>query len=309
MLLDRLLGDLDLSLEAFAVCEVAPGWRLRLGGLDWVTLHFVVSGAGRLRMSDGRSLAMPAGSLALVPSNRTHVLETGNPVEHEASATRPSQRGDELDIFEAGPREYDELVVVCGRIRARYRGEVGLFDGLREPMVLPFADSPQMAAVFERLLAEERSRSVTTGPMMSALMNEVLILLFRRLCDQPECPLPWLTALEDERYSRPLALMLEHPEWDHSLDSLSEASSMSRSSFAEGFKACYGRSPMAFLRDVRLRRASELLRRTELTTEDVATRVGYASRSQFSRAFSERYGLSPAAYRSSPTEGDRALLA
>ena len=297
MLLDRLLGNLDLTLTAFAVCEVARGWRLRLGGLDWVTVHFVLSGSGRLRMTDRRVLALPPGSLALVPSSRAHLIETGDPVEHEASATQPRHRGDDLDVYRAGPHEDEELVVVCGRLQASYRGEVGLFDGLSEPLVLEFAESPQMTSVFERLLAEERSRSAASGPMMTALMNEALILLFRQLCADPECPLPWLTALEDERLSQPLDSMLEHPEQHHSVESLAAIAHMSRSAFARRFAHCFHRPPMDYLHDLRLRRAAQLLGRDDLSIEEVASKVGFASRSHFSHTFREHFGSSPLAFR------------
>ncbi len=47
-----------------------------------------------------------------------------------------------------------------------------------------------------------------------------MILLFRRLCVDPDCPLPWLTAIDDPNLSASLALMLDHPERAHTVDSL-----------------------------------------------------------------------------------------
>jgi AraC family transcriptional activator of mtrCDE len=300
MLLDRLLTNLELTLRPFVVCEVATGWRLRLGRLDWVTVHFVLAGSGRLRSSTGRMQALPRHSLALVGPGQAHAIEIGDPVEHEATATRPRARQDQLDVYEAGPHDPDELLVACGRLQARYESGQGLFDGLDEPLVLDFTAEPEMASVFERMLAEERRRSSTSPMMMSALMSEALILLFRRLCAEPECPLPWLTPLEDPRFSAPLALMLEHPEREHTVESLAAASSMSRTAFAAAFKDSFASSPMAYLRGIRLRRAAALLHEGGLTVDDVATRSGYASRSQFSRAFSAQFGVSPSGFRSTP---------
>ena len=67
MLLERLLDNLALSIEAFATCRVAPGWRLRLPPLDWTTFHYVVAGEGAVRDADGQDRLLPAGSLAIVP--------------------------------------------------------------------------------------------------------------------------------------------------------------------------------------------------------------------------------------------------
>jgi AraC family transcriptional activator of mtrCDE len=300
VLIDRLLSNLALTLQPFVVCEVANGWRLRLGRLDWVTVHFVLAGSGRLRSSTGQVMALPRHSLALVGPQQAHAIEIGDPVEHEATASQPRPRGDRLAVYEAGPHDSDELLVVCGRLQAQYEGGHGLFDGLDEPLVLDFAAVPEMASVFERMLAEERQRSSTSPMMMSALMSEALILLFRRLCTEPECPLPWLSPLEEPRFSAPLALMLEHPENDHTVGSLAAAASMSRTSFSETFRDRFGISPVAYLREVRLRKAAALLRESGLTMDDVAARSGYASRSQFSRAFSAKFGVSPSGFRSAP---------
>ena len=78
---------------------------------------------------------------------------------------------------------------------------------------------------------------------------------------------------------------------------------MSRAAFAERFRATFERPPMAFLRDVRLRRAARLLAETDLPVKAVAGRVGFASRSHFSRAFKASFGADPAAYRAAASQG------
>jgi AraC family transcriptional activator of mtrCDE len=304
VLIDQLLSDLELTMQPFAVCEVASGWRLHLDKVDWVTVHFVVFGNGRLRAGTQgtlRPMALTRHSLALVPPSQVHQIELGDPVEHDAAPRTPRRRADELTAFEAGPSQDVELRIVCGRLRAKSSRGLGLFDHLRSPLVIDFADTPAMVHVFERLLEEERHPATASSVMISALMSEALILLFRRLRSDPEWPLPWLAALEDPRLAHAINLMLEHPEQDHSVESLAEATSMSRTAFAEAFRAHYGQGPMSYLREHRLRRAGSLLRHTDLTVDEVAARVGYASRSQFSRAFSGRFGVTPTAYRSALT--------
>lgn len=298
MLLERILSDLELSLEAFAVCEIATGWRLRLERAGWVTVHFVLAGDGRLRLPNGQAVPMPAGSLVLVPARRAHDIEIGASVDHEVRAADTAPHLEGLHVYEAGPHADDELVVACGRIQASLGAGPGLFARLEEPLVLDFSDSPHMASIFERLLEEERQRSSTSATMMTTLMNEAMILLFRRLCADPACPLPWLTALEDPQLSTAVALMLEHPERAHSVETLADVSLMSRTAFASAFSERFERSPMAYLRGIRMRRAANLLRGTDMTVDQVASSVGYASRSQFSRAFSSEYHVPPARYRS-----------
>ena len=72
---------------------------------------------------------------------------------------------------------------------------------------------------------------------------------------------------------------------------------MSRSTFARHFEQCFARTLMDYLRDVRLRRAAQLLQVGGSSVDGVAGKVGYASRSHFSRAFSEQFGCSPMEFR------------
>ena len=303
MHIDRLLSELELTLRPFAVCEIATGWRLQLPRVDWVTVHFVVAGSGRLRAgrdAGSTSIALPRHTLALVPTSEVHQIEFGDPVEHEAAPKHPRQRADHLTAYEAGPRDTEELRIVCGRLRAEDPQGAGLFDHLHAPLVIDFADTPEMVHVFERMLEEERQPSAASSAMTSALMSEALILLFRRLLADPDWPLPWLAALEDPRLAEPLSLILEHPERDHSVESLAASASMSRTAFAQAFRARYERGPMSYLRETRLRRAADLLRSSDMTVDEVAGRVGYGSRSQFSRAFAARFGATPSTYRAGP---------
>lgn len=305
MLLERLFENLALTVEPFAVCQVSDGWRLRMEGLDWVALHYVLSGEGELRTGDRVDRLRPY-TLAIVPPHLGHVLQCGAPRRGEALAPVGSADGDRLPRLVAGPRDPGDLQVACGRVRAVYGEGLGLFDLLREPIVLDFSDSEQMRSTFGRILEEQRSPSPATGAMTTALMNECLVMVFRRLCGRPECPLPWLSALEDPRLAPVLEAILEHPERDHSLESLAELALMSRSTFAEEFAAAFGRTPMAYVRDVRLRRAAELLRSTNLPVSAVASRVGFASRSAFTHAFRERFGYTPMSFRAATEPIDAA---
>jgi AraC-like DNA-binding protein len=72
---------------------------------------------------------------------------------------------------------------------------------------------------------------------------------------------------------------------------------MSRSTFARHFEQHFGRTPMDYLRDTRLRRGAQLLRTGGLSIDGIAGKVGFASRSHFSRAFQQQFGCSPSEFR------------
>ena len=108
---------------------------------------------------------------------------------------------------------------------------------------------------------------------------------------------PWLSELDDPRLSKVIEVILDHPERSYSIEAMSDIAAMSRATFIRHFEKCFGRTPMDYLRDMRLRRAAQLLQVSSLPVDGVAGKVGYASRSHFSRAFHEQYGVSPADFR------------
>ena len=67
MLLENLFENLAVSVDPFATCRLADGWRLRLPCRDWVTFHYVLEGDGELKLGSGELLALTGSSLAVMP--------------------------------------------------------------------------------------------------------------------------------------------------------------------------------------------------------------------------------------------------
>ena len=96
--------------------------------------------------------------------------------------------------------------------------------------------------------------------------------------------------------------MVKHPGRPFTLEHLAVPAGVSRSTFAARFVEAFGQSTIDCLKQLRLQRAAQLLRATELPVKIVAMQVGYGSRSYFTRAFKARYGAEPAAYRRASVE-------
>lgn len=301
MLLERLLENLAVDVEAFATCRVAPGWRLRLPPLDWVTFHFVVGGRGQVTGGAETALDLEPGSLAVVPPHLLHAVQCGPPPHAERSAGSADSSPLGLPEHRAGLGGGSEpgsgLVVVCGRVQVVYGGGIGLFDRLDEVLVMDFDDGTRAWGIFESLRREVERPGPGGRALVSALMSEALVHLFRRLCDPPDCGLPWLGALEDPDLADAVGEMLDNPGGSHTVATLAALCHMSRSTFARRFRDCFGQPPMEYLRAIRLRHAARLLRKDPSpSVAAVARRVGFSSRSQFSRAFKEHFDRSPSAF-------------
>jgi AraC-like DNA-binding protein len=297
MLMERLFDNLDVQAEPFAVCVLATGWRLKLPAPDAVTLHFVLRGDCRLTTDTRGSVPMTTHTLAVVPSGVPHSLECGDRVEHEAMPSDGATSPCSLAQFAAGTDEGTQFRAACGRIQVTLGGSLGLFDLMKDAVVLDFDDDDGMTKIFADLIAEEQNRSPGSRAMIKALMNQCLVSIFRRLDEEAGGRIPWLSAVQDPRLGPAMDKVLSDPGLPHSLESLSRASGMSRSSFAERFAASTGRTPMDFVRETRIRAAGKLLRTTDLSVDGVADRVGFASRSHFSHAFRDYFQQTPSQFR------------
>jgi AraC-like DNA-binding protein len=298
MLLDKLLSNLDIHVEQFSLCEVTPGKRIHVPNSPRVMLHFILARTGFVRSSSGEAYSLKPCSLAIVPRGVQHSLEPSGEIVDECYMD--ANAGSSADT--PNLKDSSELIVACGLVRVRYGAALGLFDNLDDILVEDLSDIPKVRAAFDEILSEQSSESPGSDAMKAALMSQCMVHLFRRLCQNGTCSLPWLSALQDTGLAQALDRILQSPGDMHTVESLADVASMSRSTFAEAFTAAFGTPPMSMVRKIRMERAWKLLEQSQsMSVEDVARRVGFSSRSHFSRAFKKHFGVSPLALRALPS--------
>ena len=302
VLLDKLLSNLDIHVDPFSLCQVSPGRRLLLPGPPTVMLHFVLEGSGVVRSAAGKARPLETCSLAVIPKGAPHSLEPKGETLEECVIDPVSETLPSAPVITTESAEPPAMIVACGLVKVRYGAALGLFDNLREVLVEELSDIPQVRSAFKEILSEQSDPGPGSETMKAALMSQCIVHLLRRLCRSGTCSLPWLAALEDERLARALDRVLQNPADPHTVESLAEAASMSRSAFAETFAAAFGKPPMTLVRQLRMERAWRLLEQGDgLPLEAVARRVGFSSRSHFSRAFKRHFGVSPVSRRAMPS--------
>lgn len=301
MLLEQLLDGLEIAVQPFAVCRVGAGQRLDLGRADHPVIHYMLSGEGRFAIDDGQAIALGRGAAVIVPPSRRQSLEAAYGADAPAGTPRRAATVCENMALDP-PLEETEAVMACGAINAVYHRGHGLFDYLPEPIVVAPDRAGRFSHAFESLLSELSDPKPGSDVLVRALMQQCLVLVLRRHCESGECRVPWLVALEDERLGRAVQAMLDTPAAPHTVESLADIAGMSRSAFADHFRAAFGRAPIDFLKEVRLNRAARLLAGGDQPVKAVSAAVGYDSRSYFTRAFAAYFGVSPADYRASITQ-------
>ena len=295
--LDRLLTTLAVHLHACSVCQIQHGWGLAYSAFDAITIHFVLSGKGALRVGTGPVLSFTARSALVVPAHQPHVLgELGSSVQLVRADEHCSMLGDGLVAFTAGNGSQD-ILMLCGMISASHNSALGLFDLLRQPLIQDFSAAPGLSPVFDLMLAEVTTPGLGTQAMTEVLMKQCLIALLRQHLLRQGSDSPLFTALQHPRLARAVLAILDRPADPHSVGSLADLAGMSRASFAEHFSRAFQQGPIDFVQKVRLRIAARLLTTTDLPLKVIAQTVGYASHPSFTRAFRQSYGAEPAGYR------------
>ena len=82
-----------------------------------------------------------------------------------------------------------------------------------------------------------------------------------------------------------------------SVESLSEAMNMSRVHLYKKLLMLTGSTPSEFIRLIRLRRAEQLLRQSQLSVAEISYMVGFNNPRYFSKYFKEMYGMMPSQYK------------
>lgn len=126
----------------------------------------------------------------------------------------------------------------------------------------------------------------------SALLTDVLCELIRCCSPRSEQPAPRLLR-QVRQY------LHEHYAQKLTLDQLAAAYNVSKYHLQRSFRRQYGQSPGEYLTRLRLSRAKELLRATDLPVSEVAYRVGMENTSYFISVFHAREGTTPQQYRRS----------
>lgn len=302
--LNRLLSSLEVEFVALTKCLVSKGFCLEVGAANAPGLHYNISGKGRLIVRGCAPVELKPHTLVILPS--------GVPLRIEADGYHRGQQnlrtidgkvaavsGKSVNYVVAGEGE-PEIILICGFFDAHYGSAIDLFGTLSTPIVEQFAESDRLDATLKSALAELIEQEVGAGAMSAALLKLVIVNLLRRSLHSMNAWVERFSLLRDPQISRAFAEMASNPGGAHTVASLAASAYLSRSAFMARFADVVGHSPMAVLRDLRMRQAAEQLRTGQIPIEQVVRNTGYESRSSFARAFRKAFGMDPSEYRAEP---------
>jgi signal transduction histidine kinase/ligand-binding sensor domain-containing protein/DNA-binding response OmpR family regulator len=107
-----------------------------------------------------------------------------------------------------------------------------------------------------------------------------------------------ITSLDEKLMQRCIGLVEQHMEdAEYSVDDLATDVGMSRGHLYRKLLAITGKSPVEFIRILRLKRAAQLLRESQMNVNEVAYTVGFNNPKYFRKYFKDEFGISPSQYR------------
>jgi AraC-like DNA-binding protein len=75
---------------------------------------------------------------------------------------------------------------------------------------------------------------------------------------------------------------------------------MSRVALYRKLLALTGKSPLDFIKTIRLKRAAQLLEKSQFTISEIAYEVGFNNPKYFARTFRKEFGILPSEYAATP---------
>ncbi len=146
--------------------------------------------------------------------------------------------------------------------------------------------------MFCRIIGENDRQDALAEDMLQLLINELLIMIYRRLSDMQH--------LEDQNAGIVYALQRLFETNFHeqyTLEALAASYNISVSSLSHQFKKLTGFSAMEYLLSCRMASAKNYLIKTNLSIGEVVEKCGFSDCSNFCRTFKRLNGLSPSAFR------------
>lgn len=219
-----------------------------------------------------------------------------------------------------------EVVAVCDGAEALEKLKQRRFDLILSDIMMPGIDGIELCRAvksssewkdipFLLLTAKQDSDTIVEGLSLGAddyvtkpFDNDVLKLRLRRLARlgakglkrsliEPAPSDIKITSVDEQLVAKAVKYVednLDSPQL--SVEGLSAQMGMSRVHLYKKLLALTGKPPIEFIRVIRLKRAAQYLRESQLNVSEIAYKVGFNNPKVFTKYFKEEFGLTPSDY-------------
>ncbi|MGH8773407.1 MAG: cupin domain-containing protein, partial [Burkholderiales bacterium] len=300
----------------FSIGEFRAPWGVQKGAVGAAPFHVVIEGCCLLEVADNEPIELAPGDLVVLPHGTPHALlserrAVRTPFKRvlEANGIRgtwtPGMRIEKLDRIRFGGRG-SLTRIITGVFAFRDRRRNPLLEAL--PALIHVRGRMEGGAWLESSLSLLIEESASGTPGFQTIAERVADIVFVQavrdyIASKPANGGGWLRGLTDPRIARALSLVHERPSEPWTVASLAKAVALSRTVFANRFRALVGSSVMEYVTARRMHTAAGMLLDSSQALQEIANEVGYESEISFSKAFRRWAGLPPGQYRSRMKQG------
>lgn len=274
----QILHLLKLDASVYFNAKVCGNWLINEHTLSATCFHMVTIGSCVMDVPGHFKGVLNCGDLVIFPRELAHSMvpempHTGQPYY--------------LDLSVA--QAVEGTGMLCGEIRFQHRGSRYILDALPSVFVIRHDESNAWSkSLLEMMLAESMIVSAASKVLLDKLSELLFTYALRQYLTDHPSEVGMLAVYGHPRLVRAAYAIHQHPEQEWTLESMAKEAALSRTSFAETFKAVSGLTPGQYLTWWRMQLAWTLLKEGERTA-DVANKVGYQSESAFSRTFQKTF--------------------
>lgn len=279
--LSQVLQLLKLNVDIYHNAKVCGNWRIDEHTLGATCFHIVTEGSCLLDVPGHCKDTLHYGDLVIFPRELTHNMLPQAALSGEQK---------HLDYKEALNIEGTGLL--CGEVRFQHRASQYLLDALPPVFIIRCDESNDWLKSLLQMIVIENMKMASASKVILNRLSELLFTysLRQHLNDKPE-NVGMLALYGDVRIAKAINAIHFNPSKNWTLELMAQEASLSRSTFAETFKAISGWTAGQYLTWWRMQLAWSLLSNGD-SVNQVADKVGYQSESALSRVFQKTFSVS-----------------
>lgn len=241
---------------------------------SYYEIYYLLSGQCKMFINQDIHYLRP-GDLALIP-----------PLEVHKALYEPSWQAERFGIYFS--REMvSGFQSMCGR-----EGFEQVFTA--PVMTVPETFRPRLETLFDQMQDEEKQGDMYRRIQQRCLLYQILVLLGRCRGENRE---EHILGQSEEAVVRAARYMNTHYQEPLTLGEVACLINMSPTYFSKKFKNSTGLCFKEYLNFIRVQKASDLLRNTDLSVTEVAVACGFSDGNYFGDVFRRLTGASPRGYR------------
>lgn len=125
---------------------------------------------------------------------------------------------------------------------------------------------------------------------LKSSLNEFMLMIIENIQNKKELQ-------NEEDIQKACRFIKNNYQKELSLKDIASSIPLTKNYFANLFKEKTGQTAMSYLKEVRIKKARNLLKKSDLKIYEIAEKIGYNNSNYFSKVFKEYTGFSPSEYR------------